>query len=129
MKTLRTKKMFCSNKGESLIESVISLFILSILILAVTSIIQVSLRMSNRSIANAAVMQENVLNPLLRSEFDGDGIVGAVTFNFVPTSGNTDPPVDNFFEFDAIAISQNALIYNQGGLWAFSPQADGGGEP
>lgn len=115
------KKIFSDHRGESLMESLISMFILSILVLAITGVILVSLRISNRAIENAATMQAEWLDPLFRGDYaeDDDGVrLDSITFNFGYFGG-------------AIGIDATVpiLIYQHptGGTWAFRP--DEGEEP
>ena len=112
MKTLRTKlkEIFGNNKGESLIESLVSVFVLALLILAITSIIQVSLRMSNRAIENAETMQVDVFNPLLGDELADDDMFTLIFTNPIFT-------VD-------VEHTDELRVVNVEGIWAFSPLED-----
>lgn len=126
------KKLFSDNRGESLIESLVSVFILAILVLAITGVIIVSLRISNRAIENAGSLQNEWLNPLFRGDYDrGDSaIVNGVEVPVV-TEG------DIIFEFRYFADEANEieidvtvpiLLYQHptGGTWAFRPDEGGG---
>ena len=112
MKTLRIKlkEIFGNNKGESLIESIVSVFVLALLVLTITSIIQVSLRMSNRAIENAETMQVDVFNPLLGDELADDNMFTIIFTNPIFT-------VD-------VEHTDELRVVNVEGIWAFSPLED-----
>ena len=117
MKTLRTKlkEIFGNNKGESLIESLVSVFVLALLVVTITGIVQVSLRMSNRAIENAETMQEDVFNPLLGDEL-ADDVICTIIFEFVDPSN----PANTV----NVTHADELRLVNEQGIWAFSPTED-----
>jgi len=103
-----------NNKGESLVESLVSLFVLSLLVLAIVSIIQVSLRLSHRAVNSAEDMQQ-AFNPLLGDVFAGADerdIVFEFPINFTDTAGTV----------VTVSVTHTVRFENTQGILAFSPQ-------
>ena len=75
----KSKKIINSNKGESIIESVTALLVLSILLISITMMIQTSLKMTGSSIQNANETQEKDINPLMVSEYNSSEEI-SITF-------------------------------------------------
>ena len=63
------KKRLCSKRGETLVEAIISILLLTILMTTVTAMIQTSLRMTVRSMDDARHLQESVFNQAVYGEF------------------------------------------------------------
>lgn len=78
-----------SAKGESLIESVISLLILSILMLAVAAILTTSLNITVRAVGNATALQEDTVNTIIMSDLS-DGEEGDIAFRFEDAASGID---------------------------------------
>lgn len=100
----RIKKIIRSNKGETIVESIVSLLILSILMLAVTTIIQTALKMTSVSIQNAKETQD-VLNIIAQAEYS-DSEPAEITFSASDIS---------------ISATHNTILNKDGGIIAFSP--------
>jgi len=121
MKTLiKSIKFFGNNKGESLIESLVSIFVLSLLVVTISSIIQVSLRISNRALESAETMQET-FNPLLENNFAGNDFDLAFTFNAFTwqevTPDNFEPTLPIVAQFadpeDPASVDTFPFVVNQ----------------
>ena len=100
------------------------MFILSILVLAITSIILVSLRISARALENAETMQGEWLDPLLREDFT-NGIANDVIIDF---SFAYDMGVDEFGPHEILIDVEIPiqLFRHASGTWAFRPNGGGG---
>ena len=57
------KRILLKNKGEMLIEAIVSILLLAILLTTVTAMIMASRRMTARSMVDARTMQEETFNP------------------------------------------------------------------
>jgi hypothetical protein len=103
----RVKEILHSNKGESLIESILSIMILAIMLVAITTVIMTSLNITTRTVIMASDFQRD-LNEVVLSNYDfaddegnvvSDPIAANITFEFIITdpaanyvpSGTTDP--------------------------------------
>jgi len=104
------KKIFRSNKGETLVESIVSLLILSILLLAVTTMIQTALRMTSASAQKARGVQEDTVNPVILADYRDSENDVAITFEATAIEG----------EYN-IEAKHNVVFNQDGGLIAFSP--------
>lgn len=109
----RIKKIIRSNKGETLMETIVSLIILSILLLAVTTMIQTALRMTSISIQNAEGTQDNVnfviLSEYTLSEYSDSGELAEITFT---VSGM------------GISASHDIILNKEGNIIAFTPKEE-----
>ena len=106
---LKIKKMLSSNRGESLVESLVSLAVLTVLLVAIGLIIHTALRMTSISSVEATRTQEQVINPAISTEF-GDDETGEITFSFRFGVGT---PLIN--------VTHDVKIYEEEGVIAFSP--------
>jgi len=104
------KKIFRSNKGETLVESIVSLLILSVLLLAVTTMIQTALRMTSASAQKARGMQEDTVNPVILADYRDSENDVAITFEATAIEGEHN-----------IEAKHNVVFNQDGGLIAFSP--------
>lgn len=104
MWTLRINKIICLNKGETLVESVVSLLVLSLLLLVVTATIQTALRMTSVSLQKVKETQD-VLNAVARSEYS-ESELAEITFS---ASGL------------GISAKHNIVLNKDGGIIAFAP--------
>lgn len=80
-------KILHQNKGETLMEIIVSLFVLSILLLVVTTMIQTALRMTSALTQSAKETQESVMNPVMWSDYTdianySDSNVVHITFSY-----------------------------------------------
>lgn len=57
---IKAAKILRSNKGETIMESIISLLMFAVLIIGVTEMITAALKITGNSIENAGAVQENV---------------------------------------------------------------------
>lgn len=100
----RIKRIIRSNKGETIVESIVSLLILSILLLAVTTIIQTALRMTSVSIQNAKETQD-LFNIVAKAEYS-----------------DSEPAEITFSASDINISATHHIIFNKDdGIIAFSP--------
>lgn len=108
MKTLiqRIKKTIRSNKGETIMEGIVSLLVLSILLLVVTTMIQTALRMTSVSIQNAKESQD-VFNDVALSEYS-DSESAEITFSFS-------------FSGTSMSAAHDIIVNKDGGIIAFAP--------
>lgn len=65
----KIKIVLQNRKGETLTESVASLFVFSILMLAVATMISLSLRITGNSTESAKINQEKFINPIIHEEW------------------------------------------------------------
>lgn len=100
----KTKKIIRSNKGETLVESIVSLLVLSILLFAVTTMIQTALRITSASTQTAKGIQDT-LNIVIRSEYS-DSVPDQITFT---ASGF------------GISATHDIILNKDGGIIAFAP--------
>jgi len=65
MKSLigKAKELILNNKGEMLMEAIVSVLLLSILLVIIATMIQTSRNMTARSMDEASLLQEMLLNP------------------------------------------------------------------
>lgn len=110
MKTLtrRNKNNLTLNKGELLVETIISIALLAVLLLAVITIIQSSQSVLSTSIKNAETFQEDVVNQAILVNYS-DGIATEIIFSY---SINGTPQT-----------AAHSVIYDDG-IKAFSPSED-----
>ena len=64
------EKIWKSNRGETVIESIISMIILSILLVSVAMILQTAIKMTERSLEMAESSQEGLANQLILDEYE-----------------------------------------------------------
>jgi uncharacterized protein (UPF0333 family) len=102
----KIKKILHSNKGETLIESIASLLVLTVLIAAISTMINFSLRITSDATRNARAMQDTV-NEVIWEE-PGDSL--EITFTFIDSGGI------------AISASHDVEFNEHGGIRAFYPQ-------
>ena len=95
-----------SKKGESLVESIISIMIFSLLLVTIALTIQTALRISTITSEDANRLQRTA-NELIAGQFD-DAVIG--TISFTSTGGVT------------INSSHQVVFANVDGLRAFHPQ-------
>jgi hypothetical protein len=82
MKPLKVKERLTSNKGEMLVETLMSLVIFAILLGAVFLIVTRSQTMTSNSIREARVMQQGEVNPALMEAYVGSSGSGTTTISF-----------------------------------------------
>jgi hypothetical protein len=100
----RIKKRLISNRGELLAETLVSMILLVLLLAIVTSVIQQSLAMINRSIQRGREIQENEVNPAILIEY-------------------RNPSTTSTFSITIAGISTSHSIYfDDGDMVAFSPE-------
>ena len=83
MKSLmfKIKKRLRSNRGETLVEAIISILLLAILMTTVTLMIQTSLRLTANSMQDAERIQNETFNPaIFNNHGDDDLSDGTITF-------------------------------------------------
>lgn len=61
------KNIFHSTRGETILEGVVSLLLLSALILAVTMMVQSSFKMTSMFTQQSRQLQEDIINPIILS--------------------------------------------------------------
>jgi len=111
-------KIIHRNEGETVVESIVSLLVLSILLLAAAAMIQTALKMTVIATQNAKEMQEDTMNPVIWSDYDesanySDSTNGNITFFAYKAD---DPEKTELFSVN------NPVEFNQtGGVIAFSP--------
>lgn len=106
------KKILRSQKGELLVESLVSLAILSILLTTVTAMVQFSLRVTYNTTQNAMAQQEDILNPIIWTDYDGSSpTVTAAKITFTET-----------LVTDGIEAFHDVYFNTDGGFIAFTPQ-------
>ena len=97
------KSPMCNNKGESLIETIVSMIMFGIYMIAITGIINTALGITRTSTKNAETVQKTIINPaILEENYD---FTGTVTF-----SGG------------GISASHTINIYDDSGIIAFMPE-------
>jgi competence protein ComGC len=79
------KKKFASNKGELLVETMISLLILAILIAVVTSVIVNALGMITNSGQRARDLQSNQINPAILIDYEDPANETSILFTCAST--------------------------------------------
>ena len=89
MKSLVRKigRILRSHNGESLMEGIASVLVLTVLIAAVTTIILVSLKITESSIARAEKMQDDVNNPAILANYSAAGETTITFYDAAPESG------------------------------------------
>ena len=105
----RIKKNITDSKGETLMESIISLLILSVLLVAVATMIQAALGLTNSLTQRANSTQEDTINPVILTDYS-NSITNSIIF---------------FAEDGSISAAHDVLVFNEDGLVGFSP-ADAG---
>jgi len=111
---LKTKNILRSKRGETLMESIVSLLILTILLTAVGMMIQTALNMTLISTQNAREMQHDIANPTIRALY---------------ATGSTDDTEIIFSspEIGAGFTASHEVVIFDGGIIAFSPPEGAGG--
>jgi competence protein ComGC len=92
-----------SSKGETIMECIASLLILAILMVAVTTIIQASLKMTETSTVRAAA-QQVTMSDIMLGDYSNPG---SITFSNAAAGIN---------------VTHDVFFYNQDGTIAFTPQ-------
>ena len=106
----RAKKIFRSKKGETLMESIVSMLVLSVLLAAITMMILTALKFTNTLTQRATTMQEEKINPaVLLSKTTGSGEI-----TFTAASDAPDAATD-------ISAKHNVRVYDDDGIIAFAP--------
>lgn len=106
----KIKKTLLSTEGESLAESIASLFVFLVLLLAVTIMIKTSLKITSTSILDAKKMQENIVNPVILSDIS-NGRRYNITFS-------------NSASGIQIHAEHKVVLRNNSGIIAFDPEVD-----
>jgi len=104
----RIKELIGSDRGETLVESIVSVFIMGILFTTIAMMIVTSFRMTNTSVERAEENQEEFVNPLVLTEFAGDII--DITFMI----GG----------IDGIIATHQVVFSAENGILAFSPDLE-----
>lgn len=108
----RTKGIILSSGGETLMESLVSLLVLTILLLTVTAMIKTSFNMSGATIKNATDEQETV-NKLVLSDYGDDYFESDITFS----------------SEDGISSTHGIKLFDSDGYIAFAPAGEEVEEP
>jgi Tfp pilus assembly protein PilV len=103
-----------TSKGESLIETIASLLLLTIIFASITSMVQVSIKYSDTATQRARENQEAV-NPVVLQERDDDDDVATTRIFFV-----YDDP-DGLFH---INVSYTVDYFSDSGFVSFTPNLD-----
>jgi len=103
----KIKRLLISKKGETIVESIVSIFIMTVLLVSVTSMIQIALRTTSSSIKEAKRVQEEIINPLISS--GGSGNMVTLTFKI--------PGLPD--------VTHNVVLSANEGIIAFAPEAGG----
>jgi len=106
----KIRKTFRSKKGETIMECIASLLILAILMVAVTTIIQASLRMTETSTVRAMERQA-IANNMIMDVSAGGGI----PITFTTTAGSAPEAAEG------INASHLVTVHNEDGIIAFTP--------
>ena len=111
---MKIKAIFNSNKGESLVESVISILIFSVLLLTITLTIQTALLITANATQGANTAQDNV-NSII-TDLPPQAHNASITFNFEYTLvGETDSKILS-------PVTHNVNTINENGFRAFRPR-------
>lgn len=102
----KIKKRIRSKKGETLIESLASVLVLTVLSLGVAASIQVALKITGDSLEKAEITQGEV--------------------NSVVSGASGEPGSTITFTGAEITASHKVSLYNDGGIIAFYPEGAGG---
>jgi len=81
------KKRLRSNRGETLVEAIVSILLLAILMTTVTLMIQTSLRLTANSMQDAERVQNDLFNPAVWNTQEGL-TPGQISFNYSPDSSS-----------------------------------------
>ena len=103
MKKLIYNKL-SSIKGETLIETIVSTIMFSVFIFVISSMITISLNITNITTQTATDIQENFLNPVIRR------------LNYNETGAIT------FFNTNGISATHDVIINNKDSIIAFFPE-------
>jgi competence protein ComGC len=106
------RKALRSNRGETIMESLASLFLMSILLMAITMMIQTSQQMTIVATTTATDVQENIINSAILGDYDGDKPLVVTLKNAVPDAGAY---IVN------ISASHQVRFTDEGGVVAFAP--------
>ena len=101
-----------NNRGEALIETIVSILIFTILMLTVSSTLNTALRITNSSTKTEARIQENVVNHLTLYKYSGDGNT-RIVFSC------SDSDID-------INATHSIKLNNASGITAFAPAGEVG---
>ncbi len=115
MKTLITKakSILISRRGETLVEGIVSLFIFSVLILGVSSMIVTSLRISQNATETAQDLQNTVNRATEETDYEGSSVAGnSYTIKFSDPSNILGDTVHNL------------ELFNSDGIIAFRPEVE-----
>jgi len=78
---IRIKKIFHSNKGETLMEAIVSIILLTILLTTITAMISISQRMTANAIRQANNTQARAFNAIILKD---DDIFNDAIISFTP---------------------------------------------
>jgi Tfp pilus assembly protein PilV len=111
----KIKQLKFQKKGETLMEAIVSVLLLSILLVTVTAMIQTSRNVTARSMQDAIALQEGRLNPVASASenIDPDDL-DEVSITF------TVPSMPLLF----INATHNILLYDNDNIVAFFPDVD-----
>ncbi|MCL2538700.1 MAG: hypothetical protein FWE66_00015 [Oscillospiraceae bacterium] len=76
----RTCDILRSKGGETIMESVVSMLVFSVLLVAVSAMVHTALTMILGSVRSAGIMQEQTINPVILSEYTETGASTTLTF-------------------------------------------------
>lgn len=108
----RAKAILSSQKGESLMESIASILIFNILMLAVATMIKTSLRITEHSTASASSRQEQA-NDFIIEDYDSTLVPSDTRLVLQDTSGL------------GIGVKIDVKFYDDGTFQAFTPATSG----
>ena len=116
---LRIKKVLRTNKGETLMEAIVSILLLAILLTTITAMIRSSLNMTANIMQEAQRVQEELINPAFLATIDPANLdADEVSFTFTASS-------------IVMTASHDVLVFdNTDNISAFYPiPIEDGGDP
>jgi Tfp pilus assembly protein PilV len=114
--TNQVNRLLHSNRGETLLESIVSMFILSIFVVTITTMLITAMRITNNSTVNAKAIQDVSINPMIVDEthFDEDDwIEDKIEFTFKVGVGGTE-----------YIVEHDVMTYDHEGLKTFAPKRE-----
>jgi len=110
MKSLKYRiiRIFKQKRGETLVEAIVSILLLTILLTTITVMIQTSFRLTANAMREAEEMQELRFNPAFLNDFDevDDLQLGKIVFSYI----NTDEGIEINSEHVIFVYERNADI-------------------
>ena len=103
--TDKTKATIQCDKGETLIETIVSIIIFAIFMLAISMMISTSLKLTSVSTQNTNHMQEEIINPVMMYEYNDSTNVNISFSNSV----------------FGISTSHTTRLNDKDGIVAFTP--------